>query len=231
MARTRVRGSQQLNADLVDLNDTPSSYTGSGDYLVKVKSTTDGIEFVDKDTILPPVTWVNDIYTSDGSQRVYTLSSTPNTDSVIVTLEGMALSNGALNDYTISGTTLTLNASVPLESGMKIDVTYVSSDGIATPGLRNWFIVDENYSAVNGDRMILDATAGLEITLPTSPSLSDEVYFLDGPGNFASTLPVIKRNGEKIMRLSEDLIINVNNAGFRLVYSGSTWGWIIFPNN
>jgi len=231
MARTRVRGSQQLNADLVDLNDTPSSYTGSGDYLVKVKNTTDGIEFVDKDTILPPVNWVNEIFTSNGTQRIYTLSNTPNTDSLIVTLEGMALSQGASNDYTISGTTLTIDNSVDLESGMKIDVNYVTADGIATPGLRNWFIVDENYSAVNGDRMIIDATSNLEITLPTSPSLSDEVSFMDGPGDFATSLPVIKRNGEKIMRLAEDMTIDVNDAAFKLVYSGSTWGWLIFPNN
>jgi len=229
MARTRVRGSQQLNADLIDLNDTPSSYTGSGDYLVRVKSTTDGIEFVDKDVILPPVSWVNEIFTSDGSQRVYTLSNTPNASSIIITLEGMALSIGASNDYTVSGTTLTIDASVDLESGMKIDVSYVTSDGIATPGLRNWFTVDEDYTAVNGDRMIIDATSSLEIELPVSPSLSDEVYFLDGPGDFATQLPVVNRNGEKIMRLDENMTIDVNNAGFRLVYSGSAWGWLIFP--
>jgi len=229
MARTRVRGSQQLNADLIDLNDTPSSYTGSGDYLVRVKSTTDGIEFVDKDVILPPVSWVNEIFTSDGSQRVYTLSNTPNTSSIIITLEGMALSIGASNDYTVSGTTLTIDASVDLESGMKIDVSYVTADGVATPGLRNWFTVDEDYTAVNGDKMIIDATASLAIELPVSPSLSDEVYFLDGAGNFASNLPVVDRNGEKIMRLDENMTIDVDNAGFRLVYSGSAWGWLIFP--
>ena len=229
MARTRVRGSQQLNAELVDLNDTPSSYTGSGDYLVKVKSSIDGIEFVDKDTIIPPATWVNEIFTSDGSTRIYTLTNTPNTDSIIVTLEGMALSIGASNDYTVSGTTLTLDNSLSLESGMKIDVNYVTSDGIATPGLRNWFIITENYTAINGDRIVIDATSGLEVTLPVNPSLSDEVYFMDANGDFATTLPVIKRNGQNIMRLAEDLTIDVNNAGFRLVYTNSSWGWLIFP--
>jgi len=229
MARTRVRGSQQLNADLIDLNDTPSSYTGSGDYLVKVTSTVDGIEFVDKDTIIPPVTWVNEIFTSDGVTREYTLSNTPNTNSIIVTLEGMALSIGSSNDYTISGTTLTLDNSLSIESGMKIDVNYVTADGITTPGLRNWFIITEDYTAINGDRIIIDATSGLEVTLPVNPSLSDEIYFMDGNGDFSSTLPVIKRNGKNIMRLAEDLTINVDNAGFRLVYTNSTWGWLIYP--
>jgi len=229
MARTRVRGSQQLNAELLDLNDTPSSYSGSGDYLVKVTNSADAIEFADKDTIFPPVAWVNEIFTSNGTQRVYTLSNTPLNGSIIITLEGMALSIGGSNDYTVSGTTLTIDNSVDLESGMKIDINYVTSDAIATPGLRNWFIVDEDYTAVNGDRIILDSTASMEVTLPAGPTLSDEVYFLDGPGNFSTSLPVIKRNSEKIMRLSEDMIIDVDDAGFRLVYSGSSWGWLIFP--
>jgi len=230
MARTKVRGSQQLNAELLDLNDTPSTYSGSSDYLVKVNNSANAIEFVDKDTIIPPVTWVNEIFTSDGTTRQYSLQYSPTSGSILVSLEGMSLSIGASNDYTISGTTLTLDNNVTLESGMKIDVNYVTTDGIATPGLRNWKIIDQNYSATNGDRLILDATAAMEVTLSATPILSDEIYFLDGPGNFATSQPVIKRNGNKIMRLSEDMTIDVNNAGFRLVYSGATWGWLIFPS-
>jgi len=134
MARTKVRGSQQLNATFLDLTDTPVEYGTSAGFITVVNNAGDALEFKDKNELLPPVEYYNDIITSDGSTRVHSLTTAPEVESVIVTLEGMALSYGAANDYTISGSTLTLNASVPLESGMKIDVTYVALDTTATTG-------------------------------------------------------------------------------------------------
>jgi len=135
MARTKVRGSQQLNATFLDLTDTPVEYGTSAGFLTVVNDAGDAMEFKDKNDILPPVVYYNEIFTSDGSTRIYSLTAAPEVASVIVTLEGMALSQGGSNDYTVSGSTLTIDASVDLESGMKIDVTYVSIDTSATSGV------------------------------------------------------------------------------------------------
>ena len=229
MARTKIRGSVQLNANLLDLNDTPTTYAGSGDYLIKVNTAADAIEFADVDSIVPPSTWVSEAFVSNGTTRIYTLNKTPMTGSIIVSYSGVVLTVGAANDYTISGTTLTLDDDLVLDNGANINVFYVTQDGVTTRGLRNWFIMDSNYTAVNGDHIIFDATSGMEITLPASPSLSDEVAFLDGPGNGSTSLPVIKRNGSNIMGAANDLTIDLNNKGFRLVYSNSTWGWKLYP--
>jgi len=138
MARTKVRGSQQLNATFLDLTDTPVEYGTSAGFITVVNTAGTGIEFKDKNELLPPVEYYNEIFTSDGTTRIYSLQASPEVESVIVTLEGMALSQGGSNDYTVSGSTLTIDNSVVLESGMKIDVNYVALDTSATTG--NTFI-------------------------------------------------------------------------------------------
>ena len=135
MARTKVRGSQQLNANFVDLLDTPAAYTSSGEYLLRVNGSLTGVEFADKDAIFPPVQYYNQIWSSDGSTKVFALTVDPIDESMIVTLEGVALSEGGSNDWTVAGSTLTLDAGVELEVGMKIDVTYVGVDTSATTGV------------------------------------------------------------------------------------------------
>jgi len=156
MARTRVRGSRQLNAQFLDLTDTPVEYGTSSGFLTVVNTAGTAIEFKDKNEILPPVNWYNQIFTSDGNQKVYTLTAVPEVESVLITLEGMALSYGAGNDYTISGDTLTLTAGVDLEAGMKIDVNYVSKDATATTGILE-------FGSVPADQQVKGLSTTLQV--------------------------------------------------------------------
>jgi hypothetical protein len=82
--------------------------------------------------------------------------------------------------------------------------------------------ISSNTSATSSTLYVL--TASLTLTLPSSPTVGD----LIGVSNLSNTLTcVIARNGEKIMNLSEDMTLDVEEAGFTLVYSGATYGWVI----
>jgi hypothetical protein len=62
---------------------------------------------------------------------------------------------------------------------------------------------------------------GLTITLPASPTEGNSVKI--SVGNFTNT--TVARNGSLIMGLSENLTIDVANAGIELVYVGGFGGW------
>ena len=75
---------------------------------------------------------------------------------------------------------------------------------------------------VNGEQCVVTA-ATQTLTLPASPSTGDNVSIFVG----AFTDTVIGRNGSNIMGLAEDLTINSQNIGIKLVYVDASNGWRI----
>ena len=91
-----------------------------------------------------------------------------------------------------------------------------------------WSVKTSNYTAVDGDRLVLDQSGGtFTVTLPATPSVGDEVYVMDGTGTMATTTVDIDNNGSVLMGASQALTFNVSNVGFNLVYTGATNGWRI----
>ena len=91
-----------------------------------------------------------------------------------------------------------------------------------------WATKTSNYTAVNGDRLVIDTTSTpLTVILPASPTVGQSVSFIDGGGNngFASNSLTISRNGSKINKLTADLTVSTQGAAFTLVYTGSNRGW------
>jgi hypothetical protein len=83
-------------------------------------------------------------------------------------------------------------------------------------------------TAVNaGERIFANATAGgFTLTLPAAPADGDTIQIIDVAGICATNNITVARNGLKIQNLSEDLILNLNNAALTMIYSGSTFGWV-----
>lgn len=92
----------------------------------------------------------------------------------------------------------------------------------------DWMVFTSNHTATSGEKILADTSGGVWVlTLPLSPVVGNVVDVADHAGTFATNNLTINRNGEKIMGLSQDMTVDVNNASFSLVFSGLTYGWRI----
>ena len=103
---------------------------------------------------------------------------------------------------------------------------YVNGAWSGIGGGNPWSTKTSGYTAVNNDRLFVDtSSAAVTITLPATPNAGDTVRILDLAGTFGTNNCTVGRNSSKIMGLSENLTLSVNNVGVGLVYTGSTYGW------
>ena len=138
-------------------------------------------------------------------------------------------SNYTLTVKTVSGTGLAL----PIGS-----TTVLYSDGTNITGklqTKGYYTPSANYTAVNGDQVLVDTSGGgigapVTITLPASPSVGNEVHFIDSGNNLASNNLTIGRNGQPILGSASDLTVSANGSAFTLVYVNATRGWIYKDN-
>lgn len=106
-----------------------------------------------------------------------------------------------------------------------LSTSYVGAQGTQgiTGALRAWSFKNANYTAVDGDRVIADTTAGsFTITLPGSPIIGSYVQITDG-GNWAVNNLLINRNGSTIEGIADTLAIDIPQATVEFAYSGTTW--------
>ena len=83
-------------------------------------------------------------------------------------------------------------------------------------------------AAINTGYFVNTATGVLDVTLPASPSVGDEVHVIDSSNSAATNNITIGRGGNPIASSATDLTVAVNGAAFRLIYSGSsTFGWVL----
>jgi hypothetical protein len=116
------------SGDYDDLSNKPTLFSGSYDDLTNkpslaaVATSGDYADLSNKPTIYTPT---KEVLTSlvDGTETEFVLAATPNAGAYVqVFLNGLLQSEGATEDYTISGATITFN-SAP-ESGWKLVVYY-----------------------------------------------------------------------------------------------------------
>ena len=87
------------------------------------------------------------------------------------------------------------------------------------------------FTAAANDRYFVNTTAAAcTITLPAAPLTGDQVSFIDLASTFDTNNLTIGRNTQKIMGLTENLVVSTEDAGIILVYTGSTYGWKLVNN-
>ena len=106
-----------------------------------------------------------------------------------------------------------------------VDSAYVAARVTGT--LSAWQKKSENYTLAVGDRIAVNTDSAWTLTLPASPSFSDEVYIIDATGNAALKNITVSGNSQKILASDSDLIINVNRASVAMMFYGDSQGWIL----
>ena len=91
--------------------------------------------------------------------------------------------------------------------------------------------VTTNYTAAANEVLIVDTTSGsITVTLPDDPAIGDRVQFIDAAGQFGANNCVVSVSDTstyKIANLNETLNLNVPNQPLELMWSGSTYGWVL----
>jgi hypothetical protein len=87
------------------------------------------------------------------------------------------------------------------------------------------------FTAVAGEGYFCNTTsAAFTVTLPASPTIGDEVAIIDYAGTFDTNNLTVGRNSENIQGSAADLTVATERAGFTLVYTDGTQGWLLKNN-
>ena len=165
-----------------------------------------------------------DVFTGDGSNAAFTLSTIPSDEKItFVAVQGVIQPKSS---YSLSGNVLTFDSTPP--NTAYIEVTTLGATALVsiTGSSITWYIVSANTTMVASSGYFVDTTNGPKtMTLPTSATLGDTIRINDLAGNFASNNLTVARNSHKIQGLTEDLVVDMDQSSFGLVYSNTTYGW------
>ena len=102
----------------------------------------------------------------------------------------------------------------------------------AAAGGTDWQAVKtSNYTAVAGQGIFANTAGGaFTVTLPSSPSIGDEVTIVDYGGTFDTANLTVGRNSQPIQGSAADLTVATERAGFTLAYTDGTQGWLLKNN-
>ena len=86
-------------------------------------------------------------------------------------------------------------------------------------------------SAVSGNGYFINTTSNAcTATLPGSPAIGEEISFVDYAGTWDTNNLTVARNGKNIQGSAADLTVATERAGFTLVFTDSTQGWLLKNN-
>ena len=156
----------------------------------------------------------------DGAERVF----------IVEDATARSASNYTLTVKTVSGTGVAL----PVGS-----TTVLYSDGTNITGklqTKGYYTTPSTtYNSVNGDQLLINTSgsgvgAPITVNLPASPSIGNEIHFIDSGNAFASNNLTIGRNSSNILGSASNLVVSANGAAFTLVFVNATRGWIYKDN-
>ena len=159
------------------------------------------------------------------ANRTVTMPDSAERVFIVEDATSRSASNYTLTVKTVSGTGLAL----PIGS-----TTVLYSDGTNITGklqTKGYYTPSATYTTVNGDQILVDTSGGgigtaITINLPASPSIGNEVTFIDSGNNLASNNLTVGRNGSNILGAGSNLVVSANGSAFTLVYVNATRGWV-----
>jgi len=169
-----------------------------------------------------------DAFTGDGSNVAFTLANTPAGENfTMVAVQGVLQPK---TTYSLSGNVLTFTSAPPSTAVVEVttfggSVMSGGGGGGTSPAL-TWNIASSNATMTANNGYFVDTSSGAKtMTLPTSATLGDTIRINDLAGSFSTNNLTVARNGHKIQGIAQDLLVDVEQSSFGLVYSNSTYGW------
>jgi len=157
-----------------------------------------------------------------GTSNTFSLSSAvSNVNNIIVSLNGIV--QYPTLGYEVSGSTLTLANTAPIKQGLVLEVRHLES-GITAA---TWSEASSNTVLATEEKVIVDtSTNPIVLTLPSNPSLGNEVRIIDGAGNASNNSITLFGNGSNIEAESSNVVVDVDRSAFTLVYYNTYHGWL-----
>ena len=169
--------------------------------------------------------------TTDGAHDLV-LDTNSGTNSGSITITDAANGNIAITpngsgNIVLDGLTFP-NADGSADNFLKTNGSGTLSFAEVSGGTSWQAVKTSGFTAVAGEGYFCNTTsAAFTLTLPSSPSIGDEVSFIDYAGTFDTNNLTIGRNSEKIQGDAADLTVNVERAANCLVYTDGTQGWLL----
>ena len=129
-----------------------------------------------------------------------------------------------------SGTTLTLGTSgdtVSIPSGVTL-ANAGTATGFASIDWQSTIVTGATHTASANQGIWINTTSNAcNLTLPSSPSVGDQLIFSDFLRTWGSNAVTLTLNGSKFQgQTSPDPVYDTTGETVHIVYSGSTQGWI-----
>jgi hypothetical protein len=88
----------------------------------------------------------------------------------------------------------------------------------------SYVVKTATYTATINGGVLADTSGGaFTVTLPASPSVSDEVVIADSGGAFGTNNLTVGRNSQTIEGTAEDLVLNIDDVSVQFIFDGTTW--------
>ena len=137
-----------------------------------------------------------------------------------------------------AGTTVATNVTftLPTADGTSNQVITTNGSGVLSfatvSGGAAWQpVVTSSLTVTAKEGYFINTSGGvITATLPSSPTLGDFISFVDYNGTFDTNNLTIARNGKPIQGSATDLTVATERAGFTLVFTDNTQGWLLQNN-
>jgi hypothetical protein len=128
------------------------------------------------------------------------------------------------NNYTFVNNLSSLGSVYGTFYGDGSNLTGISGGG----GSSAYSIVSANFSALVNKKYLVDTTSSSVVgTLPSSPTLGDNISFVDSSNTWGANPLILNNNGNLLQTYNEALTANISGYQFQLVYVGGSYGWKI----